>query len=423
VAAAAPPAPAANARTQCLNNLRQIGVALHHYRDTCGAPPDDIRDAKGRPLLSWRVQLLPFLEEESFYGLFHLDEPWDSPHNRALVERIPRVYSCPAAPWYDGRTPYLAVRPRAGAGGEQAAPLFPIGPGDPPGRIVVVEVDEEHAVPWTKPADWDYDPQDPTRGLGRHHRAGFFHDAGGFAVLADGTVRFVPANADVGALRELLPGGGGQAPPAVPWYEALGRWPLGAVLVAWLVVTLAAAAGVPLAWRRLRRGDPLAPGEALWLVAGAGALMHLLLATVAYRHDPLDPSSSAPAMFWFLPAYVEALTALLLVPLVRPVRPWRVFLVAAVVLLALAAVDAGWPHQHRTPEESFVTALSPVLLGALAAAAAGLTVAGGGVPGGPAGRRRHWAGVAVCLLPLAWFLACRALGLVDFREPFVRYLD
>src|SRR6266446_498128 len=75
------------------NNLRQIGLALHNYRDTYGRfPPAAIYSKDGQPVLSWRVALLPFLEETNLYREFHLDESWDSAHNRTLIARMPKVY-------------------------------------------------------------------------------------------------------------------------------------------------------------------------------------------------------------------------------------------------------------------------------------------------------------------------------------------
>src|SRR4029077_10950256 len=84
-------------RAQCMNNLKQIGLAMHNFHDSNNAfPPAAITDKQGRPLLSWRVAILPYVEQSSLYNSFHLDEPWDSPHNITLVNQMPRVYLCPS---------------------------------------------------------------------------------------------------------------------------------------------------------------------------------------------------------------------------------------------------------------------------------------------------------------------------------------
>ena len=86
-------------RARCVNNLKQIGLALHNYHDTYNVfPAAAITDPQGRPLLSWRVAILPFLEQAALYNKFHLDEPWNSPHNLTLVNEWPNLYACPSDP-------------------------------------------------------------------------------------------------------------------------------------------------------------------------------------------------------------------------------------------------------------------------------------------------------------------------------------
>lgn len=86
---------AAADRTKNVNKLRQIGLAMHNYHDAYRAfPPAIIYSKDGqKPLYSWRVALLPFLEEDRLYQLFNKDEPWDSEHNRHLLTRMPRVFA------------------------------------------------------------------------------------------------------------------------------------------------------------------------------------------------------------------------------------------------------------------------------------------------------------------------------------------
>jgi hypothetical protein len=77
-------------------NLKQLGTALHAYHDKFGHfPPAASYDLQGKPLLSWRVHLLPFLGEDKLYQEFHLNEPWDSDHNKKLLSRMPAVYRTP----------------------------------------------------------------------------------------------------------------------------------------------------------------------------------------------------------------------------------------------------------------------------------------------------------------------------------------
>ena len=98
-------------REQCKDNLRQIGLALQGYHDAFGCfPPAAIVDKQGRPMLSWRVAILPYLGAAERYSRFRLDEPWDSPHNLALVNDRPDVYACPSDPdLKPGMTGYQVV--------------------------------------------------------------------------------------------------------------------------------------------------------------------------------------------------------------------------------------------------------------------------------------------------------------------------
>src|SRR5438477_2970944 len=84
-------------RAQCVHNLKQIGLAMHNYRSANDAfPMPAITDKNGKPLLSWRVAILPFIEQGELYNKFHTDEPWDSPHNKALLKEMPPTYLCPS---------------------------------------------------------------------------------------------------------------------------------------------------------------------------------------------------------------------------------------------------------------------------------------------------------------------------------------
>lgn len=82
-------------RNDCVSNLKQICLALSHYESANGAfPPPFIADADGKPMHSWRVLLLPYMEQQALYDEYDFDEPWDGPNNRKLWDRIPYFYSC-----------------------------------------------------------------------------------------------------------------------------------------------------------------------------------------------------------------------------------------------------------------------------------------------------------------------------------------
>ena len=96
-------------RSQSMNNLKQIALAMHNYHDTFTAfPPAYSVDKDGKPLLSWRVHILPVSSSSTpLYQEFHLDEPWDSDHNKKLIARMPQIYRSPNSMAEPGKTVYL----------------------------------------------------------------------------------------------------------------------------------------------------------------------------------------------------------------------------------------------------------------------------------------------------------------------------
>lgn len=142
-------------RMQSANNVKMIGLALHNYHDTHGAlPPAFSTDADGQPLLSWRVALLPYVEEMPLYEQFQLDEPWDSPNNRPLLDRMPAIYRSPLAPASipANETQYFAIRaPNSMFPGANSVTFADIADGLA-NTVAAVEL-STMGVPWTKPDD------------------------------------------------------------------------------------------------------------------------------------------------------------------------------------------------------------------------------------------------------------------------------
>jgi prepilin-type processing-associated H-X9-DG protein len=176
-------------RAQCVNNLKQIGLAFHNYHEANDClPPAAITDRNGRPLLSWRVAILPYMESSPLYSNFHLDEPWDSPHNLALLDQMPLVYACPSdLNRKPGTTGYQAVIGPATAFTPDLKLLSFRDFTDGLSNTVVVG-ESRSSVPWTKPDDLPLDLSLPLSGLGSYHG---YHNNGFNALFADGSVRFL----------------------------------------------------------------------------------------------------------------------------------------------------------------------------------------------------------------------------------------
>jgi hypothetical protein len=197
-------------------SLRQIGVALRTYHDVNGRlPPAVVRGEDGRALSSWRVLLLPYLEQEGLYKQFRPDEPWDGPHNRGLLVRTPRCYE-PALGGNDapGLTRYqLFVG--AGTPFEREGLTWQDFPDGPANTILVAEAGEP--VPWSKPADLAFHPGGPLPLLGGafgkpvHFLCYEVGRRPGFnAVFGDGKTRFIREETDDGTVRGLITRNGGE---------------------------------------------------------------------------------------------------------------------------------------------------------------------------------------------------------------------
>ncbi|HVK15443.1 MAG TPA: DUF1559 domain-containing protein [Fimbriiglobus sp.] len=149
----------AASRTQSMNNMKQIALAMHNYHDAYGAlPPAAIVDRKGKKLLSWRVMILPYIEQDNLYKQFKLDEPWDSEHNKKLIPMMPKTYADPRMPYEPGKTYYkVFVGKNAGFDwlkGHKFPGSFPDGTSN---TIMTAAAGEP--VVWTKPDDFEFDAE------------------------------------------------------------------------------------------------------------------------------------------------------------------------------------------------------------------------------------------------------------------------
>ena len=181
--------------TDSKTKLQQIALAFHNYHEDHGHLPGFASvDTNGKPLLSWRVHLLPYMgrDAKALHAEFHLDEPWDSRHNKKLIGRMPDIYAVPLKlPLPPGQTTYVVPR--------STLTLFP--PNEDghtwqvefcdvhqglPNIILAVEADRLLAAPWTKASDLPFDRTAPLANLGRLRKNGFL------VSWASGQVNFIP---------------------------------------------------------------------------------------------------------------------------------------------------------------------------------------------------------------------------------------
>jgi prepilin-type processing-associated H-X9-DG protein len=195
-------------RAQCQNNLHQIGLALLQYEQANGAfPPAVFTDDRGKPMMSWRVAILPYFEQGPLYNQFHLKQPWDSPQNRALGNTPMPVFRCPSDSGGTAgaaETNYVRIVGKDTIGGmpNEAVKISDITRGMSH-TILLVEV-SGLGIPWEEPRDvtveefMDIVAKSASQGRRSPHTGGFQ------ALMADGSVHFIRNDIDPKTLRLLL---------------------------------------------------------------------------------------------------------------------------------------------------------------------------------------------------------------------------
>lgn len=199
-------------RIQCVNNLRQIQLAIASYEQKHGVfPPAYVADASGRRLHSWRVLILPFLEQSDLYDQYNFNEPWDGPHNIRLLDEMPGLFQCPEQnPYLVGGTSYVAIT-GPGTMFPGAATVRDADVKDGlAGTISVVEV-ANLPIPWTAPLDLDVRTMSFEINAPRRPAIGSRHPGSGANVaMGDSRGRFLKEGISAQVLRALITIDGGE---------------------------------------------------------------------------------------------------------------------------------------------------------------------------------------------------------------------
>jgi RNA polymerase sigma factor (sigma-70 family) len=194
----------ANLRQKSMDNLKSIGLAMHNFAsgNDSSFPPAAIRK-EGKPLLSWRVTILPYLDQQALFDKFHLDEPWDSPHNKTLLDQMPDVYEPVITRDEPKHSTYYQVFKGPGAlfDRDDGTKLEDIKDGL---YLTIMVVEAAKPVPWTKPEDVPFDQEKRLPELGGVFKDGFN------AMFADGSVRFLSKKIQPDVLRAIVTRNGGE---------------------------------------------------------------------------------------------------------------------------------------------------------------------------------------------------------------------
>jgi hypothetical protein len=179
-------------------NLAEVGKGMHNHNDGTGAFPAAAAapaGQPGQPVRSWRLDLLPYVNEKPLFDRFDPAQPWDGPRNRAAADTPVRVY-WPADEPNTARTRYRVFT----------------GPNTPfpaPGRkprladfqdgmsMTILIADAAEVGPWAEPKDLAVTPTS-LPALGRPNADRFV------VVLADGSVKAVRKTIDPRVLRQLI---------------------------------------------------------------------------------------------------------------------------------------------------------------------------------------------------------------------------
>ena len=202
-------------RLPCVTKMKMLLLSFHNYADTMGNmqfPPPFTVDANGKPLHSWRVLVLPFLEQAALYKQIRLDEPWDSEHNKQFHDKMPAVFRCPAGTGNPNRdTVYCQVVGKETIG-------VPDGKGSTFRMITdgtsstIALVERKTPVCWMEPVD--VLQEHAYLGVNKHEFGiGSEHSGGAVVAIADGSLRFMKEGISLDFLKALLTKAGGEVIP------------------------------------------------------------------------------------------------------------------------------------------------------------------------------------------------------------------
>ena len=195
----------------CSNNLKQLAIALQNYHDTFGSfPPAYIADEQGRPMHSWRILIMPFLESSILYSEYRFDEPWNGPNNRLLHARMRRTFHCPSDTTQGApMTNYVVVvGPETAFPGNGCVSLDQIADG-PANTLLVVEV-HNSGIHWLEPRDLSFAQMARKINSPAGQGISSAHSGSAQAAFADGHIQILPNTLPAAEVRGLLTIAGGK---------------------------------------------------------------------------------------------------------------------------------------------------------------------------------------------------------------------
>jgi hypothetical protein len=399
------------------SNLQQLAQAIWDYYDTFKTFPTDIVDGQGKPLLSWRVRLLPFIEGDNLYKAFKLNEPWDSAHNKELIAKIPPTYMHPYEDEKSGKACVVAPR----------GPSTFFGIGKPRRKreihnpLAVMLVGPEHAPIWTKPEDLAFDPANPEKGLGLKLSRTLK-----FVVLANKKICTIPDGTDPDLLRALF---SIEEPVRLElhWHEVLNHPVVGDLIKGCFLISLAFIGACGVVIYRLLSRKPTSPGEMFFLIIAIQQMVFVLAFMMCYRYQVLPHfyfGNEHQRELWYLPGLAGVFAAIVPICRFRSTGVFWIFFALILLWFAILAQDSWSRYDDFRAEESLTTIGHPIFMALAAALMAAISHGDQARQAIDNRASWHWAGIAAAVVPLLWFLNWWSQGLVAPRELFMpRILD
>ncbi len=187
-------------RATTMNNFKQVGLAFHNYTDVYNEFPKPVMIGKdGKTPHSWRVALLPYIDQNDLYKQYRFDEPWDSEHNKTLIAKMPEIYRHPKDKKNSTNTSVFALTGKSTMMGDGKRKMHFRDVTDGTSNTLLF-VEAKREIPWTKPEDLTYneDRSKPVPKVGSWFKAGFI------AGFGDGSVKMLQADIDKTSLQNLI---------------------------------------------------------------------------------------------------------------------------------------------------------------------------------------------------------------------------
>jgi hypothetical protein len=184
------------------NKIRQLGLGVMTFLEANKRFPDTTADSPQMPAMSWRVRILPYIEQKALYDEYKKDEPWDSENNKKVLAKMPDAYRHPDQDATSINTSFFRLAGAEGLapGGQNPIKMKNVSDGLSK-TLLIVEAERE--VPWTKPDDIEV-VKGQTPELGRK-KSDFF-----MAITSDGAVHTISKKIDAESFWAIFTRAGGE---------------------------------------------------------------------------------------------------------------------------------------------------------------------------------------------------------------------